>query len=197
MFTGIVDHCGKITRLDEQTNSRRFFIETEFTQLVEGESIAVDGICLTVVEPEEHGFYCDVSAETLRVTAAQQYFVGQSVNLERAMRASDRFGGHIVLGHIDSTATLKAKSIEGDYQVLRFSGLHDDVKKYLVPKGSVCVNGVSLTINSVDDGEFTVMVIPHTLERTNLKLLNEDDTVNIECDYLARVVVQQYNEVYR
>lgn len=189
MFTGIIDHCGRIEKIVEGTRSLRVTIATIFKDLVEGESIAVDGACLTVVAPREGAFDCEVSPETMRLTVMGNYREGACVNLERALRLGDRLGGHFVMGHVDGKARVERKVVHTDYVELGFGGVPAQGARYLVPKGSVAVNGVSLTLNEVGPGTFSVMLIPHTLERTNLKELAEKSEVNLEFDWLTKVIL--------
>lgn len=189
MFTGIIDHCGRIEKIEEGTKSLRIRIATSFRDLVEGESISVDGACLTVVSPEEGRFTCEVSPETMRLTISGSYREGRAVNLERALRLGDRLGGHFVMGHVDGKATVARKVVHTDYVELAFADVPSAGTRYLIPKGSVAVNGVSLTLNQVGPGAFNVMLIPHTLERTNLKELGEKSEVNLEFDWLSKVIL--------
>lgn len=191
MFTGIVDHFAKIVSAEEKADSINLTIATTFTDMTLGESIAVDGICLTVVDFTAGSFDCQISKETLEKTTAKSFLPGRLVNLERALRVGDRFGGHMVLGHVDETAILQKKTLHGDYWQLAFGLESEAAKQYCVYKGSIAINGVSLTLNSVSDTGFDVMLIPHTLERTNLHTLNEGDRVNIEYDYIARIIAKQ------
>ncbi len=195
MFTGIVDHLGEILFIEQQEKSLRLTIKTQFADLVMGESIAIDGICLTVVSFAPQKFCVDVSLETLRVSAAQNFLQGTRVNLERAMRMSDRLGGHFVLGHVDCTARLEKRCNHDEYVEWVIGDIDAHDQQYLIAKGSVTVNGVSLTINSVHTGGFSVMLIPHTLARTNWQFLTEDARVNIEFDYLAKLVLNKTREI--
>jgi riboflavin synthase len=184
MFTGIIDHCGTIIQIDPQ----RIQIECAFQQLELGESIAIDGICLTIDGIQGSLFSSDISPETMAVTTARQFKPLQKVNLERALQPSSRLGGHFVLGHVDQVAHLVLIRPEGEFIEMQFSGLD---KKYLISKGSIAINGVSLTINALTENGFSVMLIPHTLERTNLSVLHINDVVNIEFDMMAKMVVEQ------
>lgn len=196
MYTGIIDHCGIIMNLDNANSDNAnsglsIEVQTEFESLQAGESIALDGICLTVVDPKLNHFHCDISPETLKCTVAKHYQIGQKVNLERSLRLMDRIGGHIVMGHVDSSARLVAKRKINDFIEYSFADLAQEAKSYFVKKGSVAINGVSLTINEVAEDAFTVMLIPHTIGRTNLGLLRVGALVNIEYDYLARFILNQ------
>lgn len=191
MFTGIIDHCGHIANIEQGHRSQVVWIDSQFDDLTAGESIAVDGICLTVVTSEVKSFRCDISPETWQLTNAKQFAKGKSVNLERALRVSDRLGGHFVTGHVDQTAHVTDKQYQQEFLEMRLQGIHVDNTRYLIKKGSVAVNGVSLTINQLLPDGLTVMLIPHTLERTNLGQLTIQDQVNIEFDWIAKVIAQQ------
>jgi len=195
MFTGIIDHCGVITNIVKQNNHSQMTIKTQFNDLVLGESIAIDGICLTVTHITPEGFTCDVSPETLRLTTSQHFAVGREVNLERALRVGDRLGGHWVLGHVDQIALVKQIQPQQEFVEMTFNGLSSEAMSYILKKGSIAVNGVSLTINEVLTDGFKVMLIPHTLERTNLRGLQSGMPVNIEFDWMARIIVKQFKEV--
>ena len=189
MFCGIVDHTGTLEAIDQKSKGVLLRIRSQFSDFSLGESIAVDGVCLTVTAFDENTFDCELSPETMSVTAASAYRVGQLVNLERAMRLSDRIGGHLVTGHVDETILLDNKVRRGDFTEFHFSDFPAEKKAYLIEKGSVTINGVSLTVNKVDEDGFTVMLIPHTLERTQLSDLLPEMRVNIEWDYMAKIIV--------
>jgi riboflavin synthase len=191
MFTGIVDHCGTISAIERGERAVRFLIQCNFTDIAEGESIAVNGICLTAITPSAGRFFADVSPETLGVTAAGQWETGSVLNLERALRPMDRLGGHWVTGHVDQIARVTARETHGDFVRFLFDGIPEASMRYLLKKGSIAVNGVSLTINGLSSGGFEVMLIPHTLARTSLSGLKPDDSVNIEFDWMVKVVLEQ------
>lgn len=192
MFTGIVSHPGRINSIEHfSNNSLQLQVQSEFSDLVLGESISIDGICLTVTAFDGGLFNCDISPETLSVTTAKHFVKGKLVNLERALQVNDRLGGHFVMGHVDKVLYVQDKKTESEYVQFTFLGFSDEERRFLIKKGSVTINGVSLTINSVSRDSFTVMLIPHTLERTNLSKLEINDAVNVEFDYLARIVSQQ------
>lgn len=192
MFSGIIDHCGRISEVTKNHDSLSLWIECKFADLQPGESIAVDGICLTVTDPQNNRFRCDLSPETCRLTTAQHFQKNQTINLERALRLSDRFGGHIVMGHVDTQATVNIINPQKEFIDMSFKGLDKNAIKYLMKKGSIAVNGISLTVNEVLPDGFQVMLIPHTLEITNLKNLTPGANVNIEFDWMARVIIRQY-----
>jgi len=152
-----------------------------------GDSIAVNGVCLTVVDPTAEGFDADVMQETMRRSSLGDLQPGGTVNLERAVRASDRLGGHIVQGHVDCTGTIASIDPREDWTMMRID-VPEAMARYMVEKGSICVDGVSLTIVSIDDSGFTVSLIPTTLAETTLGTRNVGDRVNIEVDVLAKYV---------
>lgn len=192
MFTGIIDHCGIVEQITEHKAATRIWIKNQFDDFKLGESIAVDGVCLTVTEFNDSSFCCDISPETLRVTTANLYQVGSRVNLERPLRAADRIGGHFVLGHVDTVTTLQRKQQYAEFSAYTFANLPAASMGLLVEKGSVAVNGISLTLNEIQATSFTVMLIPHTLQITNLGELAEGGQVNLELDYLAKIVAKNH-----
>jgi riboflavin synthase len=186
LFTGLVEALGTVRAVRKNPDGARLTIETPLEGLVVGESVSVDGVCQTVAAVEGECFSCDVLRETLRVSTFGRIRPGDRVNVERALAAGGRLGGHLVNGHVDGTGTVtemvkKPLGIE--------IALAPELLKYLVPKGSVAVNGVSLTVGpSVRNGRFAVFVIPHTWERTNLKYLKTGSSVNVEIDVIAKYV---------
>lgn len=195
MFTGLVDHCGKITQITENGSGITLEIHCEYTDLIEGESIAVDGVCLTAINTTQKSFSCQLSPETLNLTTFASRTRDSSVNLERSLRVGDRLGGHFVTGHVDATATVVSVIQHEAFFAVQFRLSTLAQRCYLVSKGSIAVNGVSLTINAVEADGFTVMLIPHTLERTNLSSLKAGTQVNIEYDMLAKLVVNTTQQV--
>lgn len=191
MFTGIIDHCGEITALNAQVNQSTLWIRTTFTELELGESIAIDGVCLTVTAIKGNEFSVDVSPETLKLTAAGSYEVGQKINLERSLRVGDRLGGHHVSGHVDAALIVKNINAVGDYHECIFEGIKKEHRPYLIKKGSVALNGVSLTVNEVDDNTLSVMIIPHTWQRTIMQYYRIGQKVNVEYDQTAKLIIQQ------
>ncbi len=190
VFSGIVDHRAKIEAVERLNGTLRLWIHSRFKQLELGESIAVDGACLTVAATREGVFQCDVSPETQCLTIAAAYEPGAEVHLERALRVGDRLGGHWVTGHIDTTLALTQSADRGECRWMRFDGVHKKDRPLLSRKGSVCINGVSLTVNEVGESHFTVLLVPHTLERTGLGKLVTGAAVNIEWDWMAKVVLE-------
>lgn len=195
MFTGLVDHCDEVLDCVPAKGGLQLAIRTQFADLALGESIAVDGICLTVSALGAHQFHCELSPETLRLTTASQWQNGTRLNLERALRPMDRLGGHFVTGHIDQVAQLAHREAQADFVMLRFTDIAPAAQPLLVTKGSVAVNGVSLTINAVNAHGFDVMLIPHTLQHTNLAQLMPGRRVNLEFDLLAKLVANQLQQI--
>jgi len=190
MFTGIVITTGVIREKVPVGGDARLRIEAEhidFDKFREGDSISVSGVCLTMLDPRRSGFFADVSAETLQVTTLGMIGSGDRVNLEPAITLADPLGGHLVTGHVDGIACLSTR--EHDARAERFEfRLPMGLEKYVAQKGSVCIDGVSLTVNSVSGRCFSVCLIPHTLEKTTLGSLGVDGKVNVEVDLIARYV---------
>lgn len=186
MFTGIIDHCGTITQIETIPNGLRLCIKHNFTDLQLGESISIDGICLTVTHFQDAIFTCDLSPETVNLTTAKHFKIDQKINVERALLPTTRLGGHFVLGHIDQCATVKIIKKINEFTEITFSNLNEQAKQLIFKKGSIAINGVSLTINELTEDGFTVMLIPHTLEHTNLAALKTNDAVNVEFDILMK-----------
>ncbi len=189
MFTGIVEELGHVVALEAGEDSARLTVEGPLvtSDAVRGASIAVNGVCLTVVEHDTSRFTVDVMAETLRRSSLGALAVGDPVNLERAMAASSRFGGHIVQGHVDGTAAIIERAPGERWEMVRLS-LPPQLSRYVVEKGSITVDGVSLTVVSVEPDTFTVSLIPTTLELTTLGHKKIGDPVNLEVDVLAKYV---------
>jgi riboflavin synthase len=189
MFTGLVEEVGLVRRFEKKGEGGRLAIAAqkvlEGTRL--GDSIAVSGACLTVVELGNDGFTVDCMPETLTHTTLGSVTRGATVNLERSLALGDRLGGHLVLGHVDAVAEVVKVEREGEFQMITFS-LPETITAYVAPKGSVAVDGVSLTVVRVDGGRFSVGVIPHTLEQTTLSRVRPGVRVNVEADVIARYV---------
>ena len=186
MFTGIVAAVGTVRRSELSRGGRRLAIDSGrlgLADVAQGDSIAVDGVCLTVVARSGRTFEVDVSRETLSCTTG--FALGDRVNLEKAMRASDRLGGHFVSGHVDGVGTVRRVEQAGSNRVLAIRA-PAALAKYIARKGSITVNGASLTVNTVKAAGFTVNLIPHTLAATNLGELRAGGRVNLEVDMLAR-----------
>lgn len=188
MFTGIIAGVGSIARREPIGGDVRFHIHVgnlPFDAVALGESIAVKGVCLTVIAFDAASFQADASTETLGLTTLGALGEGAVVNLERAMRPSDRFGGHIVSGHVDGVGTVE--SIVEDARALRWRfAAPAALLRYVARKGSICVDGVSLTVNAVDDAGFEVALIPHTVAHTAFAHTGVGDAVNLEIDVIAR-----------
>lgn len=188
MFTGIIDHIGTITDT-HQAGDLRLTIHSQFTDYRLGESIACNGACLTVIASTADSFTVELSAETVTCTAPGQWQKGRAVNLERALKAGDSLDGHIVTGHVDGIATIASVAPSGDSNIIEIE-VPQELKRFIAAKGSVCVDGVSLTVNKVEDARFWVNIIPHTFARTTLGQRKAGDKVNIEIDTIARYVAR-------
>jgi riboflavin synthase len=189
MFTGIVEELGEVTELADLGDSVRLTLRGPVVVdgAGHGDSIAVNGVCLTVVESGTDTFTADVMRETLDRSSLGALAVGDRVNLERPMRLDGRLGGHLVQGHVDGTGTIESRDRSEHWDVVRVS-LPDDLARYVVHKGSITVDGVSLTVASVDDRSFTVSLIPTTLALTTLGRKQVGDPVNLEVDVVAKYV---------
>jgi len=189
MFTGLIETTGVILRCERSAGGLRLQLDSSLpaAELSLGESIAVDGACLTVTSCADTGFTVDVSPESLAATTLGMRKAGARVNLERALKLSDRLGGHLVSGHVDGTAMLQSVRRTGEFTRLDFKASQDLLSGMIV-KGSVAVDGISLTLNTVDSGGFSVMIIPHTLEHTTLCERTPGDTLNIENDLIGKYV---------
>jgi len=189
MFTGIIEGIGKIAAIHSAGAGRRMSVETEFdlTAARIGDSFCVNGACLTAVSLAARRFEVDISPESLKRTTLGRLGVGAAVNIERALRLSDRLDGHLVSGHIDGTGTISSRSADRNWIVIGIS-VSPSLSRYMIEKGSVAVDGISLTINSVQRGEFSVSVIPHTAKMTTLQTKSTGDAVNIETDMVGKYV---------
>lgn len=195
MFTGIVEELGHVVSLAHGPDSAVVRIRGPLVtaDAAPGASIAVNGICLTVVELDADSFCVDVMAETLRRTCLGELTPGSPVNLERALAVGDRLGGHIVQGHVDGTGTILARQPGDRWEVVTIS-LPGELARYVVEKGSITVDGVSLTIAGLDDASFQVSLIPTTLALTTLGTKQEGEPVNLEVDVLAKYVERLLGE---
>ncbi len=187
MFTGIITNLGQLIKKEHISTDLRFTIRADFTDLELGESIAINGVCLTLTKHHNKELSFDVSQETLRCSALKKVNVNDYVNLERSIKASDRLGGHWVSGHVDGLSRINDIRIQGQSRVLRMS-MPKDLANLIAAKGSVTLEGISLTVNTVTTNEFTVNIIPHTFEHTTLKTKHVGDELNLEVDVLARYV---------
>ncbi len=202
MFTGIIQGLGTLFEKRPAGGGMIFGLEADFalTDPEEGESIAVNGACLTARNIKGNRFYVDVSPESLRRTVLGTLQAGSRVNLERALRLSDRLGGHLVSGHVDAQGQVMQRRSAGDFTLFTFS-LDASLTRYVVEKGSITINGVSLTVNRVTDSaegcEFSINLIPHTLQQTTLGTLTVGARVNLEVDLIARYVERMLGSAVR
>jgi len=190
MFTGLIAGVGRLASRETRGGDARLGIEVgtlPFAHVQLGESISVNGCCLTVVEFDASSFAVDASNETLALTTLGRLAVGAPLNLERAMLPTDRLGGHLVSGHVDGLGIAAGRRDDARAVRWRFTAPMA-LLRYVAHKGSICVDGVSLTVNAVDDAGFEVALIPHTVEHTAFQALREGDAVNLEVDLLARYV---------
>jgi len=188
VFTGLVAGTGTVEALSRDGGGMRIRVQSDLAaDLGQGDSIAVNGVCLTAVDPDRAGFSADVMEETLRRSSLGPLSSGDAVNLELPLRAGDRLGGHVVQGHVDGLGTVESVREEGFSRVLRIAAPAETLR-YVVEKGSIAADGVSLTVSAVDDDAFEVSLIPETLERTTLGNAAPGRTVNLEVDVLAKYV---------
>ncbi len=189
MFTGIVEEIGVVEAIDALDQASRIRIRGPLvtSDAAPGDSICVNGVCLTVVDPVDGTFAADVMAETLHRSSLSGIDVGAQVNLERAARVDSRLGGHIVQGHVDGVGRIAAVTVQENWTLMAIS-MPADLGRYLVEKGSITVDGVSLTVVSVTSNEFTISLIPTTLAETTLGAKVVGDTVNLEVDVIAKYV---------
>jgi riboflavin synthase len=188
VFTGLVADQGQVTEVQPTRDGARLTVRTELAaEVSEGDSVAIDGVCLTATSVQDGAFCTDVMNETLRLTSLAEARPGAPVNLELAMRLADRLGGHIVQGHVDGIGFVREIAEDGFSRRVRIEA-PPDVLRYVVHKGSITVNGVSLTVAELDERCFTVSLIPETLRRTNLGRVSAGDPVNLEVDVLAKYV---------
>ena len=190
MFTGLVESTGRIRAMENRGEQARLVVEIPFAaELEEGESVAVNGVCLTAVEHDAASACFDVLRQTLAVTSLGALVEGSQVNLERALRAGDRFGGHFVQGHVDGTGIIEQLEPSGQDHRLAIR-LPADLTRFCIDKGSLCIDGISLTIAEISDDLATFWIIPHTYERTNLRQRRTGDRVNLEADVIAKHVAK-------
>ena len=197
MFTGIIEELGRVSSLEKRADGARIRISAKLvtSDASEGDSIAVNGVCLTALDVKQDSFAADVSGETLKRSTLGSLREGSRVNLERAVTPSTRLGGHIVQGHVDGRGTFLGAESEGDFWTVSI-GFPTELGQYLVYKGSVSVEGISLTVASLGDEHFEIAVIPKTWEFTNLSTLKPGDEVNLEADVIAKYVerIMTYGE---
>ena len=191
MFTGLIQAVGQVAAIERQESSARLEVSSKeiAAQIAQGDSVSINGTCLTVVSFDESKFAVDVMVQTLNLTSTGSLEVGSAVNLELATRTADRLGGHIVQGHVDGVAEVVAISADSQWTRMDLS-IPKDLMKYVVAQGSICVEGVSLTVGELNDpaDQITVWLIPETLAKTNLSDKEVGDRINIEVDVLAKYV---------
>lgn len=190
MFTGLIETAGQLRRIEPRGPGVQLTIGATrpmVAELTMGESVAVDGACLTVIRWDADWFVVDASSETMKRTTLGQRRIGDQVHLERALKVGDRLGGHLVAGHVDATGAVRAREAMGEALLMRFDA-PPDVQRYLVPKGSIAIDGVSLTVNGVDDAGFDVVLVPHTQTVVHLQDKQVGATVNLEADLIGKYV---------
>lgn len=189
MFTGIIEEIGIIEDFTQTSNGAEVtvFCDKVLKDTKIGDSIAIDGVCQTVVEKSENTFTANVSDETLKVTNFSTLKKGEKVNLERALTLNERIGGHLVLGHVESVAKMTFCQKNADFYTMKFE-VTEDSSRYIIKKGSVTINGISLTVAEIQGKIIEIAVIPHTFKNTNLSKLKIGDTVNIETDIFAKYI---------
>ena len=189
MFTGLIEDVGVIAEQRKENGSAVLTVTTKLAvhSMPIGASVAVNGTCLTVVKKQARSFTVDVSPETLRRTNLGELAIGSLVNLEQPMRLQDRLGGHLVTGHVDGVATIAAIASQGDFTIFEFR-VSSDLGQFLVSKGSVAIDGISLTVNTCSRTRFSVAIIPFTLRHTNLRTRGVGAKVNVETDLIGKYV---------
>jgi riboflavin synthase len=190
MFTGLIEVLAEVAEIKPTPAGFRLRLATPLAgEMAPGDSLAVNGVCLTVIAADAEGLHTDISPETARVSTLGSLKRGALVNLERPLRADSRLGGHFVQGHVDATASVEDIRQDGDsyWMTFKFAPL---IAPYIVRKGSIAVNGISLTVAGVDDRRFDVQIIPYTWEHTTLQRLKTGELVNIECDIIGKYVVR-------
>jgi riboflavin synthase len=195
MFTGIIEDKGKVLRVEYRGQEKRLTIglPPHLTEVQLGDSINVNGVCLTVVGNREQAIELDLSQETLARTVLGELKEGDRVNLERALKLTDRLGGHIVTGHIDGIGAISEKRKERDFFQLKIR-IPESVSRYVVPKGSIAIDGISLTVNEYQGGEIQMTLIPYTIEKTTLVDKKVGDRVNLEADILGKYVEKLFGQ---
>jgi riboflavin synthase len=191
VFTGIIEQLGTITDIQNEGSNKHFWIQSSITpELKIDQSVAHNGVCLTVVEIKNDRYKVTAIDETLKRTNLNQCVVNDSVNMERCMPANGRFDGHIVQGHVDDVAICKGIENKGGSWMFTFKINNSSNRLMIVEKGSICVNGISLTVASVNEDEFSVAIIPYTFEHTNMNTLKTSHTVNIEYDIIGKYIAK-------
>jgi riboflavin synthase len=190
MFTGLVEAVGQIVERQTTSGGARLTIDSSISSaLAPGDSVAVNGVCLTAISIQGSEFQADVGPETLRVTTLGRFSRGTHVNLERPLRADGRLGGHFVQGHVDGIGHIEDMRAEADFHWLSV-GVPPDLAPYIVPKGSIAIDGISLTVARLGSDRVEIMIVPFTIEHTNLKACRKHDAVNIECDMVGKYVAR-------
>jgi riboflavin synthase len=194
MFTGIIEDKGKVIRVEHRGRGKKLALELpiHLTEIQLGDSINVNGVCLTIVEKRGQTIGLDLSSETLQKTVLGELREGDPVNFERALKVTDRLGGHIVTGHIDGIGVITEKRKEGDYLHLGIR-VPEFVSRYVVRKGSIAIDGISLTVNECENEEIKMTLIPYTLEKTTLRDKKVGDRVNVEADIIGKYVEKMMN----
>ena len=195
MFTGIIQAIGSIQEVHSSDNSVSLKINSNTLDISDskiGDSIAVNGVCLTATQVSDNSFTADVSNETINCTTLSDLLIGDSVNLEKSLRINQGIDGHLVSGHVDGIGKVQSINKDGDSSRIKIL-VEDDIIKYIAKKGSICINGVSLTVNSVEDNIFDVNIVPHTFSVTTLRDLSVGSNVNLEIDLIARYVERLKN----
>ena len=189
MFTGIIEEMGSVKALRREAGAARLAVSasTVLGDTVPGDSICVNGVCLTVVDMDKGGFSADVAVETLKVTNLGELKAGAKVNLERALQLSSRIGGHLVSGHVDAVGRIRERREEGNGWRI-FIDAPDTVLRYVIKKGSIAIDGISLTVADVDKKGFCIAMIPHTAKLTTLGFKTAEDSVNLETDIIGKYV---------
>ena len=194
MFSGLIEAVGEIVGVENIPDGSRLTVRTELgSELEAGESVSVNGVCLTVAGREGESFTAEVSPETARVTTVARWSRGQAVNLERSLRVDARFGGHFVLGHVDGIGRVRRVLPQTDFHVLTID-FEPDLAPYLVQKGSIAVDGISLTVAALRAEAFDVQIVPYTWGHTALHSVGADAAVNLECDIIGKYVVRAVRE---
>jgi len=194
MFSGLIEATGSVVALREIPAGARLSVETPLAQeLALGDSIAVNGVCLTVVEHRERIFDAEISPETARVTTLGRSTPGAVVNLERPLKVDARLGGHFVLGHVDGVGQIRQVHQEAEFNLVTV-GYDSTLAPYIVPKGSITVDGISLTVAGLREEEFDVQIVPFTWQHTNLQGAQREAPVNLECDIIGKYVVRAVRE---
>ena len=195
MFTGIIQAIGSIQEVHSSDNGVVLKINSNNLDISDskiGDSIAVNGVCLTATQVSDNSFTADVSNETINCTTLSDLLIGDSVNLEKSLRINQGIDGHLVSGHVDGIGKVQSINKDGDSSRIKIL-VEGDIIKYIAKKGSICINGVSLTVNSVEDNIFDVNIVPHTFSVTTLRNLSVESNVNLEIDLIARYVERLKN----